>query len=161
MKYLERFNTFFNRLLLVAAGASMLMLMALATANVVLRVFGRPYSGTYELVGFLGALLVALAMGDAQSRQMHIVVDIVSRKYSPALGRTIDVLAYLATLVFFAIVGWRLVVYAMVLRHTHEVSETLKIAFYPIVLCTAVGFAAMVLTLLAHLIRVVAGSQES
>jgi len=56
MHVLEKMNLYLNRYLLIIGGISVLALMALATGNVILRIFQMPYPGTYEFVSFLGAL---------------------------------------------------------------------------------------------------------
>jgi hypothetical protein len=43
-------------LMMIVGGVAVLAQMALATGNVVMRCFQRPFSGTYELVGFFGAV---------------------------------------------------------------------------------------------------------
>ena len=51
------------------AGVAVIALMLLASGNVIMRMFGKPFSGTYELVGFLGALVIAFALGETQRRK--------------------------------------------------------------------------------------------
>ena len=54
----------------------------LATGNVVLRIFHMPFRGTYEIVSFLGAIVIAFALGLPRKRKVHIVVDILDGKIS-------------------------------------------------------------------------------
>ena len=79
MEALEKLNQFLNKWLLVIGGIAVLALMALATGNVIMRIFGVPFRGAYELVSFLGAVVTAFALGYTQKRKFNIVVDGVGR----------------------------------------------------------------------------------
>jgi TRAP-type C4-dicarboxylate transport system permease small subunit len=66
---LERFSELLRRGMMIAGGVSLLALTLLATANVALRIFRVPASGTYEVVSFLGAIVTAGALGHTQKRK--------------------------------------------------------------------------------------------
>ena len=122
MKHLEQLSRRLNALLMILGGVAALLLMLLAAGNVLFRIIGRPLSGTYELVGFLGALVVAFALGHTQWRKDHIEVDVLTRHFPGRVKQLIDVAKSVALLVFFAIVARQLVVYALILMRTGEVS---------------------------------------
>ena len=138
---------------MIAGGVSLLALTLLATMNVVLRVFQVPVGGTYEVVSFLGAIVTAGALGYTQKRKDHIVVDILSEKFPAPVKRVLDRVSYILILVFFSIVSWQTFVYGRRLMVTGEMSETLKIAYYPFVFLVSLGFAVLALTILLDLIE--------
>ena len=142
------------------AGVAVIALMLLASGNVIMRMFGKPFSGTYELVGFLGALVIAFALGETQRRKDNVVVDIISSGYRPLAARVMDALQYAATIAFFSIVAWRVFAYAGKVRETGELSETLKIMYHPVVYAVAFGFAVLALNLLVDLFARVAPARE-
>jgi len=146
MKYLDKFNDFLNKILLFLGGIAILALMLLATGNVVLRIFHLPFRGTYEIVSFLGAVVIAFSLGYTQKRKDHIVVDILTDKFPQAIKNMIDKVAYLAITIFFGIVAWQLYVWGMKIMESSEVSETLKIVFHPYVFMVAVGFIILSFT---------------
>lgn len=146
MKQLDAFNVFLNKVLMILGGISVLGLMTLATGNVVLRILHIPFRGTYEFVSFLGACTIAFALGYTQKTKSNIVVDILSEKFSPAVANLLDRIVHLVIMVFFGIVAWQVYVYAMKLVESHEVSETLKVIYYPFVFCVALGFAVLSFT---------------
>lgn len=146
MKYLDKFNDFLNKILLFLGGIAILALMLLATGNVVLRIFHLPFRGTYEIVSFLGAVVIAFSLGYTQKRKDHIVVDILTDKFPQAIKNMIDKVAYLAITIFFGIVAWQLYVWGMKIMESSEVSETLKIIFHPYVFMVAVGFIILSFT---------------
>ena len=146
--------------MLILGGIAVLTLMILATGNVVLRVFHAPFRGTYEIVGFLGAIVIAFALGYTQQRKNHIVVDILTERFSKQTNRVLDMINYFVTMIFFAIIAWQLLVWGNKLVAGAEVSETLKIVFYPFVFSVALGFAVFSLTLLSDFLRTLLGRKE-
>ena len=147
MALLERVLRLLDRVLLFLAGLAVLALMAVATVNVCLRIFQMPYRGAYEIVSFLGAVVIAFALGYTQRRRSHIVVDILSETYPEGLKRVIDATGLLLSMAFFGIVSWVILEWGMRIARSGEVSETLKIIHYPFVYCVATGFAVLSLTL--------------
>ena len=146
MALLDKIDNLLGRILLVMSGAAVLALMLLATVNVVLRIFHAPFRGTYEIVSFLGAVVIAFALGYTQKRKDHIVVDILTERFPQPLKDFIDKVAYLAITLFFGIVSWQLYVWGMKIWQSSEVSETLKIVFHPYVFMVAIGFALLSFT---------------
>jgi TRAP-type C4-dicarboxylate transport system permease small subunit len=154
MSYLEKINVFLNRILLIIGSVAVLSLMSLATGNVVLRFFfSAPYRGAYEVVGFLGAIVIAFALGYTQKRKDHIVVDILTERFPKRVNRILDGVNYLITTVFFAIVSWQLFVWGIKISKSGEVSETIKIIFHPFIYCVAVGFVVFSFTLMIDFLK--------
>ncbi len=160
MKHLEALNRFLNKVLLVLGAIAVLGLMILATGNVVLRILHVPFGGTYEIVSFLGACVIAFALGYTQQTKSNIVVDILSEKFPPALASVLDGITHLIIMLFFAIVAWQVYVHAMKLVEAHEVSETLKVIYYPFVFCVALGFAVLAFTGLVDFMKAIFGEGD-
>ncbi|HAR95774.1 MAG TPA: TRAP transporter small permease [Deltaproteobacteria bacterium] len=148
-----RLNKILNQILLFLAGIAVLSLMGLATVNVVLRIFHMPYGGTYEIVSFLGAVTIALALGYTQRAKNNIIVEILSERFPPTIRRLVDIISSLMMTAFFVIVAWQLFSWGLKITQAGEVSETLRIAFYPYVYCVAVGFAALAFTTFIDLLQ--------
>ena len=157
---LERLASLVRRLLMVVGGAALILLVLLATGNVALRIFGVPLSGAYEVVSFLGAIVIASALGYTQHEKDHIVVDILSGKFPAPVRRALDAASYALSGVLFAIVAWRVFAWGRGMGSSGEVSETLKIAYHPFVYAVALGFAALALTLFLDFLREVLGKGE-
>lgn len=160
MKYLESLNTFLNKILMILGGVAVLALMAVATANVVLRIFHIPFTGAYEIVGFLGAIVIAFALGYTQIRKNNIVVDILTEKFPKKLNRVLDGVNYFITMIFFAIVSWQVSLWGMKIWESHEVSETLKIIYHPFIFSVSLGFAVLSLTLIVDFLKTILNKEE-
>jgi TRAP-type C4-dicarboxylate transport system permease small subunit len=155
MNTLERINIFLNKILMVLGSVAVLLLMSVATVNAFLRIplIKSSWRGAYESVGFLGALVIAFALGYTQKRKNHIVVDILTEKFPKKVNRVLDGINYFITMIFFAIISWQVFIWGMKISKSGEVSETLKIAFHPIIYCVAFGFAVFSLTLLVDFLK--------
>ena len=153
MKYLDTINNFINKISMILGGVAVLALMLLATGNVVLRIFHLPFRGTYEIVAFLGAIVIAFALGYTQKNRDHIVVDILSEKFPKKLQTLIEALSDVVITLFFGMVSWQVYVWGMKIYESHEVSETLKVVFHPFVFAVAVGFALLCFSALVDFLK--------
>jgi len=80
-------------------------------------------------------------------------VDILSETFPAKVKRVLDRVSYALILVFFSVVSWQTFVYGKRLLRTGELSETLKIAYYPFVFLVSFGFAVLALTILLDLVE--------
>jgi TRAP-type C4-dicarboxylate transport system permease small subunit len=161
MNYLDKFNKFLNKILMILGGIAVLSLMSLATGNVVLRIFHMPYRGAYEIVSFLGAVVIAFALAYTQKRKGHIVVDILTEKFPKKLNRVLDAINYFVTLIFFSVITWQTFIWGMKIWESNEVSETLKVIYYPFVFAVSLGFAVLSFTLLVDLLQTFQKKEEN
>src|SRR5512135_455400 len=105
MHALERINDTLNKVLMVLGSVAVLLLMSVATVNAFLRIpfIKSTWRGAYETVGFLGAIVIAFALGYTQKKKNHIVVDILTEKFPKRVNRILDAINYFVTTIFFAI----------------------------------------------------------
>ena len=155
MNYLEKINVFLNKILMIVGSVAVLLLMSIATVNAFLRIpfIKSTWRGAYETVGFLGAIVIAFALGYTQKRKDHIVVDILTEKFPKRVNRVLDGINYFITTIFFAIVSWQVFVWGMKISKSGEVSETLKIMFHPFIYSVSLGFAVFSLTLILDFLK--------
>jgi TRAP-type C4-dicarboxylate transport system permease small subunit len=160
MKYLEVVNDVLNKVLMILGGIAVLALMSLATGNVVLRIFHLPFRGAYEVVSFLGAVVIAFALGYTQKRKDHIVVDILTDKFSPKVNRVLDGVNYFVTMIFFAVIAWQIYIWGIKIMESGELSETLKVIYHPFIFCVSFGFAVLSLTIFIDFLKNILKQEE-
>jgi TRAP-type C4-dicarboxylate transport system permease small subunit len=112
-----------------------------------------PVRGTFELMGYFGAVLTAFALGYTQIRRGHIAVDIVVLGFSKKTQGILNAVNDFICMIFFAIVTWQISKYAATLWRTGEVTETLRIIYYPFTYCVALGCAALSLVFFNDLLK--------
>ena len=153
MAFLNKLALTLNRLLM-AIGCGLLMVMIFLTcANIFLRTIWVPIQGTYELMGYFGAVLTAFALGYTQMRRGHISVDLVVMEFSPKVQKILEGVNAFICMAFFALVAWRITRFGTTLWQTGEVTETLRIVYYPFVYGVALGCATLSLIFLTNLIQ--------
>jgi TRAP-type C4-dicarboxylate transport system permease small subunit len=153
MRKLQRAIGVLNTVLIVIAGVALLAVVLITAADVTCGVFGHRIRGSQELVGLAGALVVACALGQTQERKDHVPVDIITRKFPVWLNRAIDVIRFSVKLAFSLVVAWGIGNWAMTLRRTGELTENLRLPFYPVVMCVAGGFVVLACTVVLDLLR--------
>jgi TRAP-type C4-dicarboxylate transport system permease small subunit len=128
-------------------------MIVLTCANIVLRLVWVPLSGTFELMGYFGAVATAFALGYTQIKRGHVAVDIVVQRFSRKTRKALSSLNAFICMVFFAVVAWQVSSYGMTLWRTGEVTETLRVVYYPFAFAVAFGCGALSLVFLSDLLR--------
>jgi TRAP-type C4-dicarboxylate transport system permease small subunit len=126
----------------------------------VFRFFGYPIKGTFELMGFLGAMVAGLALAGTQAGKGHIVIAIFQDRVPGWMRKILDVTTSLVCLVFFGLVAWQTWNLAFSIREFEEVSETLHIIYYPFILLVFLGLIALVVQILMETILLVCCKNE-
>lgn len=153
MKWLDGFSTFVNKVLLWFAGLALLALLFLTVTDMVLRASGVTLAGSYEVIGWLSACAMALALGAVQQHKGHVAVQLLESRFGPRLKATVDLVICLLSLLLFVAVAWYVAKYGQVLQRTGSLSETLRVVVYPWVYVVAVGCAGLALSLLVDFLR--------
>jgi TRAP-type C4-dicarboxylate transport system permease small subunit len=135
------------------SAAAVVFIMLLTCADVVMRLFGRPIPGTYELIGYFGAVIVAFALAYTFVERGHISVELLV-DHVPARSRAfIEGTGYLLSAVLFGLLAWQSQVYAMDLLESGEVSPTIGIPTWPFVFSLTAGCGMLSLVLFLDALR--------
>jgi TRAP-type C4-dicarboxylate transport system permease small subunit len=135
------------------AAAGLLGLMLLVVADIALRAIGRPIVGAVEMVGWLAAMAMAFALGQAQLRRSHVSMTLIADHAGARARALLDVVVAALSLLLFVFVTAHLLRYGLTLREVGSLSETLKVIVYPWVFAVAAGFAGLCLALLLDLLK--------
>jgi len=142
-----------NRILLAAACIFLILTIFTAVANMILRPFGHPITGSFELMGYGSAIITALGLGLSQEKKSHIAVDILFRHFSRTLRKRLYFAGLLLSGFFFLAVSARLFQFALDLRENGELSETLMLPFYPVAMIVSLGLLVLTMNLLYDALR--------
>ncbi|MBA3009272.1 MAG: TRAP transporter small permease [Proteobacteria bacterium] len=154
MDFLMRINKFLNKVLTLTGGVVLIGMILLTCANIVARQVYVPIQGTFEIMGYAGAVVTAFALGYTQFTNGHICVDVLVNAYPKSMKRLISILNHGVCALFFFIVAWHVVQKAMTLKHAGEISETLRVIYYPFILAVALGCFILGLALLTDFLKV-------
>jgi TRAP-type C4-dicarboxylate transport system permease small subunit len=140
-------------LFLWLSGAFMIAMILLTCANIFSRLIWVPIKGTFELMGFFGAVATAFALGYTQMKKAHISVDILVKRFPGRIQTVLNGVNYFVCMLFFGIAGWQIARWAATIRNTGEVTETLRIIYHPFVYGVAFGCFLIALVLLVDFVK--------
>lgn len=143
-----------------AAGAVLLLMMVLVNANVVLRPMGMPIWGTYEIVGFMGSLVLSFALVQATYQRGHMAVEILTSRFSPRVRSILGVFHSFTGFVIMSLVAWQCARFATRVLRTGEVSATLKMPYYPFLYAIATAFGIAAIVVLVEFLTTALGDGE-
>ncbi|MFH1913715.1 MAG: TRAP transporter small permease [Pseudomonadota bacterium] len=153
---LDRLSALLAKCLTTLAGIFLVAMVALACANMISRAVWVPIQGTFELMGFLGAVVAAFSLAFAQRQRSHVAVGILLARFPRPVRRAAEVGTSLASCAFFALAGIETWKWATFLVDTGEVSETLTIIFHPFVYASAFGCLALTFVLAVDALKTLA-----
>jgi len=160
MSVLDKICEYVNRALVLVAGAFLVCMIVLTCANIFLRAVWLPVRGTYELMGFMGAVLTAFALGYTQIKRGHISVNVLVNSFSRKTRSILNFLNHTVCMVFFSIAAWKISDKAATLKHTGEVSETLGMIYHPFTYGVALGCAVLALVFFRDMVRIINNRSE-
>jgi TRAP-type C4-dicarboxylate transport system permease small subunit len=153
MRYLEKWTELISARLNWIAAAAVVVIMVLTCADVVLRFFGRPITGTYEMVGLFGSVIVSLALAQTSLEKGHIAVEILMDHMPEKVQAMVETAGSLLGAFLFGTITWQSYNYAAELKQTGEVSLTLGMPTYPFAYGIMAGCGALCLVLMTNTFR--------
>jgi TRAP-type C4-dicarboxylate transport system permease small subunit len=161
MRVLEKISQTLNRLLVFIGGFFLVGMILLACANIFSRLVWVPIRGTFELMGYFGAVVTAFALGYTQLNKGHIAVDVLVNTFSKNTQRVIRIINHLLGAVFFILAAWQISIKAATLLKTGEVTETLRMIYYPFTFAVALGCIVLALVLITDLLKLFIPEKET
>ena len=136
----------------IIGAACLVGMMLLTCADVIGRTFGHPIFGSVEIVGFMATLAVVMAMPYTHQVQGHIGVEIVVRLFSERTQTIIEICTGILSLILFAVVTWRMTVYANTMKESGEVSMNLELPEHWVIYVTSICLLVFTLIILRDII---------
>jgi TRAP-type C4-dicarboxylate transport system permease small subunit len=149
-----------SRFLDILAGISLILLMFLTVIDVILRGFNRPIVGTYELVAFLGAVVIGFSTPFSSWVRAHIYVDVFILKFSQTTRGVFHIITRCLVVLLFFLIGWNMMKYGWDLQGSGEVSPTLQMPFYPVVYGVGICCFVQCLVMVCDIVKVLEGEYE-
>ncbi|WP_459891880.1 TRAP transporter small permease [Desulfothermus okinawensis] len=140
MKTIKKINYVLNFL----GGLLLLSMMLVASFNIIFRLFGHPIKGTFELLGFLGAMVCSLSLAETEAKGGHIQVALLYEKMPKKIKSILDVVTLILSIGFWSLVCFKLFQLGLLIKDSGELSETLRIPFYPVIFLCLIGVLALI-----------------
>ena len=155
-----RIVTKLSNIMYICAGVILSFMMALTVADVILRYLGRPIPGTYELVGLSGAIVVGFAVPYTSLVKGHIFVEFLIDRFETGRRELVLIFTKILTLLLF--LGFWIYLFrtGMDMAASGEVTQILRIPFYPVVYAMGVCCFIECLVMVSDIMRLAGGNYE-
>ncbi|MEO0248382.1 MAG: TRAP transporter small permease [candidate division WOR-3 bacterium] len=142
----------------VVAGVSLTFIILLTVCDVLLRAFGHPILGVYEIVAMAGGVVIGFVAPYTSWIRGHIFMDFVLQKLSPRMRKTFNVITRCVGIGLFLMISWNVMKIAANFYDVREVSNTLQIPLYPIAGGVAFCFFVLSVVLFCDILKIGEGS---
>lgn len=137
MKILLSITTNVSNFMSILAGIVLLLMTAITFLDIVMRNFGKPLVGAYELVAFLGVAVTAFALPRASLLKTHVYVDILIDKLPESAQKILKISTRILVFFMFFFAAWYFMEMGKNFIKTHTVTMSLRVPFYPVVFALA------------------------
>lgn len=148
------------RFLLLIAGLTLAFMLVFTLTDVILRAFGKPIVGDYEVISFLGAVVVGFAIPYTSLQKGHVMVDFLLEKIPKKAGNVMQVATRLISIALFLWISWNFVVMSLDLVKSKEVTPVFRLPYYPISFGLAFVCLVQCFTLFSQIQKIVGGRNE-
>jgi TRAP-type C4-dicarboxylate transport system permease small subunit len=142
------------------AGTIVYFMMFLTVADVVLRFFGKPILGSYELMSLLGATVFGFAIPKTSLERGNVCVDILTEKSSEAVQRVLFIVTRIPSIALFGVLTCFLFRKGFSLYKVHETTSILQIPRYLLVCILAFCCLIQFFVLIVDISKTVDGKGE-
>jgi TRAP-type C4-dicarboxylate transport system permease small subunit len=160
MEKLKRLVSRLSQFMGVIAGTTLVFVMLLTVLDVILRYFGHPIIGVYDLVSLGGGIVIGFSMPLAAERKVHVFMEMALQANSRTGKRVLRLLTRLIVFGISFLVAWNLIRLGLGFRETGEVSLTIKIVYYPIALGLGICFFIQMLVILVEILEGFSGTEH-
>lgn len=133
----------------VAAGALLIMVLALVADVAMANLFKRPINGTFDFVEATLVVMVFMGFPATFLRSRHIAVDVVDHFVSPATVARLKQLAAVVSLLFLLFFAWQMVSPALDAFKFGERKQELGLPLWALWIPMIVGFVLSAVALVA------------
>lgn len=144
----------------VISGTALSLMMFLTVADVIMRAFGHPLVGTYEIVGILLALVIGLSIPRVSMDRAHVYMEILLDRLSPGPKAVLNISTRLLCIFLFLLIAYNLFSVGNEFRMSGEVSPTLRLPFFPVAYAVGVCCYLECLVFVYDIIRIRRGQYE-
>lgn len=112
--------------LVFISGCSVFAMISVICADVILRRFGHPIKGAFDIVKIAGAVTLAAALPYTTAVKGHVAIEYFFHKLNKTGRIIIDTVIRLMGIALFAFLSWRSFIYGAELRQNGRVAQTLE-----------------------------------
>jgi TRAP-type C4-dicarboxylate transport system permease small subunit len=160
MDKLRRFVSRLTAIMAVIAGVTLVSVMLMTVLDVILRYFGRPITGIYDMVALGGAIVIGFSMPLATERKVHVYMELGLQAYGRTMKQILKLFTRFIVFGISFIAAWNLIRLGIGFRQTGEVSLTIQIVYYPIAIGLGICFFIQMLVIAMQIPQVFSGGDD-
>ncbi|MBN2062064.1 MAG: TRAP transporter small permease [Deltaproteobacteria bacterium] len=132
MKRWMLFTRRVSLLLLIFSGVTLAFMLVFTVTNITMRFFGRPMVGDFEIISFLGSIVIGFALPYTTMSKSHVAVDMVIEKVTKKTGERLQIFTRVVCLALFLWMAWNFITMSLDMIRVGEVTQVFRIPYYPI-----------------------------
>jgi TRAP-type C4-dicarboxylate transport system permease small subunit len=145
------------RSLLLISGLTLAFMLFFTLTDVVMRAFGKPIVGDFEIISFLGAVVVGFAIPYTTLLKGHVFVDFFIEKLPKNARDGMQIATRIIGIALFLWISWNFVDMSLDLIKSKEVTPVFRLPYYPISFGLAFCCIVQCFTLLSQIMKIVGG----
>jgi TRAP-type C4-dicarboxylate transport system permease small subunit len=132
MSFLSSVARALSRFMFTIAGIALTSIVCLTVADVVLRTVKHPITGTFELVGILGAVVIGFSLPETSRLHGHVNMHFLTDRVSKGVRKVLSVITRILAIAMFLLIAWNLMRMGIDYTRTGETTAILLLPFYPV-----------------------------
>jgi TRAP-type transport system small permease protein len=150
----------FYRVLLLISGITLAFMLLFTMTDVVMRAFGKPIVGDFEIISFLGAVVIGFALPYTSLYRGHVIVDFFIELLPKRVRDWVEIATRIIGILLFLWISWNFILMSFDLMKTHTVTPVFRLPYYPI--SFGLSFCCLVLcfSLFSQIMRILGGRHE-
>jgi TRAP-type C4-dicarboxylate transport system permease small subunit len=136
------------------AGLGLIVMLLMTVTDVTVRFLWRAIPGGWELISFLGGIVAGLSVPRTSQSNGHPNVDLLTGRMSATGKNIINSATRLLAMVFFILIAWSLFSMGLDYKAGKEVSQTMKVPFYPVIFALAAAFLTQAFQFLLDILKI-------
>ena len=148
------------RFLLLISGLTLAFMLLFTLTDVLMRAFGKPIVGDFEIISFLGAVVIGFALPYTSMVKSHISVDFFLAMLPSKVGDRFQVATRIVGIALFLWASWNFILMSFDLIETDTVTPVFRMPYYPISFGLAFCCIIQCFTFLSQILKIVGGPDE-
>jgi TRAP-type C4-dicarboxylate transport system permease small subunit len=148
------------RFLLLIAGLTLAFMLVFTLTEVIMRDFGKPIVGDFEVISFLGAVVVGFAIPYTSLQKGHVYVDFLLEKMPKKARNIMQIVTRILGIALFLWMGWNFIIMSVDLIRSKEVTPVFRWPYYPISFGLAFVCLVQCSTLVSQIMKIAGERNE-
>lgn len=159
MNRLSKISENISKIVVLISCITLSLVVLIIAVNVIGRAFNKPIPGGFDLSILCAAVSGSLAIAYTTQQCGHVSVDIITDILPPTLKKIQGMVTHLFALIIFAVLAWQGAIIFFERFHG-ELTETLRIPYWPFRLIWLLSMCCSVLFCITQFILAAAGGEK-